>query len=236
MNLVEVLKKVYLGGINSVCIVEEDLSISVMDETSSILTVVKSTEEEEILEKPIGIRDIGTFISVLSGADADIPFVCSDTELKIVDSDGKVNLKLADVEAIPKISNVKDTANKLNGQLKISAALTNEAIGKVKRKVSQLKPEVMTITLAGKKGKREIDCTLGESIGHRGFVKLSTKVKSKISKAETVYNVRNIIGVFSVIESNKVEIKTGNKLPLMVYEKLDDYEVTWFISPYDFID
>ena len=113
MNLTDGLKKIYLNGLNSVCAVEKDLSISVMDETGSVLTVVRPIDGENMLDASIGIRDVNTFINVLSNASED-SFEQEGNNIEVTDEDGRVSLKLADIDAIPRVPDVDERCGEVS--------------------------------------------------------------------------------------------------------------------------
>lgn len=238
MELLDVLNKVHLGGLNDVCIVGRDGSVAVADVSNVVFTYVDPKEDTfDELSASIGIRDISTFIKILSSAaEAKKGSVIIQTDnILTIDDDGKVKLRFADVEAIPRIENPEKIISSLRGQFRVSAVLKQAELHKFKRKYEQLKPEIVTVKVVRKDGIVSLMCILGEDIGHVGYVVLSRKVKARIAECETVYKADYLMQVFGSITEEKVAVGLGHGLPIMVEEESSDCRVAWILSPFDFV-
>lgn len=238
MELLDILSKIYLGGLNDICIVNNDGSVAVTDVSNIVFVHVKPNKGTFVkLSNDIGIRDIDTFIKILSSAaEAKKGSISIRADnILTTDDDGKVRLRFADVDAIPRIENPEKVINSLRTQFKVSAVFKQAELHKFKRKYDQLKPEIVTIKVVKKEGITSLMCTLGEDIGHVGYVVLSRRVKTKIAECETVYRADYLMQVFGSITEEKVIVELGHKLPIMIEEHGSDYSVVWVLSPFDFV-
>lgn len=234
MKLVDVLNKIHLGGINEVCVVEKDGSVAVTSPTNAVLTYIRPKKSLR-LSHPLGIRDVPAFIKVLSPLGEKDSITIGEHSILVKDGDGKVDLKVSDVEAVPRLDDPMKLLKELKKELNFSASILRSRVEKLRRKFDQLKPEIITLRVGKeKKGKRKLTCVLGEAIGNVGYVDIAMKARSSSDKScETIYRASHLMAILAAADCDKFSVALGNKMPLMVEAELSDCHAMWCLSPYE---
>lgn len=231
--LEDILRKVSLGGLIEVCILNKDGSIAVANDTNTVFVYIvpKRIDDFEKIPHDLGIRNLSDFFKFLNYK-TNRKVKITDADIIIKGAGTKAIYHLADESILPRIANPTKIIKDFSSRCVVKAVIVGDVLVKFKELFNLIKPEVITFNCTNKKLIFEI----GESIGNRAQIDIDNLVtgvagKKVPSVVTATYKSNHIQSVFDAVTTSKFEIMFGTETPVVVSEVGKEGITIWCVAP-----